>query len=256
MLTSPRSVRALALLRVAVGALMIIGIASQYSVSLAYWRRIGLHDLGLRTADFLSAFTHEVNVAGGVILIIGGVLLLRGRGAGPRWYTGLRLALVPAILAAGIVYNVLLRPLPVPPGSQLDWANEVMHVVAPLAVLLDWLIAPRRPRLPYRSAWLVVLFPIAWIAYTFIRAPLVPDELNGTPYYYPYSFLDPHGSAGWAPVVQLVGELLVFALVLGLLAVLVWRIEDRVAARRATRRPDVPPGLGSEPATVPAPTSP
>jgi hypothetical protein len=256
MLRSTRSIRVLAVLRLVFGLLMITGIASQYAVSLGYWRRTGLHDLGLRTADFLSAFTHEVNVAGGVILIVGGVLLLRGRGAGPGWYTGLRLALVPAILVAGIVYNLLLRPAPVPPGSQLDWANEVMHVVGPLVVLLDWLIAPRRPRLPYRSAWLVILFPIAWIAYTFIRAPLVPDELNGTPYYYPYGFLDPHGSAGWGPVLLLVGVLLVFALVLGVLAVLVWRIEDRVSTARALRRPGVPPVVAPESAATTTPTMP
>src|SRR3954453_14047989 len=231
-----RSVRLLATGRVLAGVLMISAIVAQYTVSLAYWKRIGLHDLGSRTADFLSAFTHEVNLAGGVILIIGAVLLLRGRGAGPGWYTALRLALLTAILIAGILYNLLLRPTPVPPGSQLDWANEVMHVVAPILVLVDWLVAPRRPHLPFRAAWLVIVFPIAWIGYTFLRGPLVPDEVNRTPYYYPYGFLDPHGAGGWGPLLLLVGELTVFALVLGLLGVLAWRIEDRVAARRALRR--------------------
>jgi hypothetical protein len=250
-----RSARLLAGLRVAVGVLMITGIAGQFAVSSAYWHRIGLHDIGLRTADFLSALTHEINVAGGVILIIGGVLLIRGRGAGPRWYTGLRLALLPVILIAGIVYNLLLRAQPVPAGSQLDWANEVMHVVAPLAVLLDWLIAPRRPHLPFRSAWLVIVFPIAWLAYTFLRAPLVPDELKGTPYYYPYGFLDPHGSGGWGAVLLLVGALTLSALVLGVLAVLVWRVEDRVGRRRSTRKRDHVPAR-AEPATITAPTSP
>ena len=245
------STRVLAVLRAAVGVLMITGIASQFTVSLAYWRRIGLHDIGARTVDFLSAFTHEVNLGGGAILIVGAVLLLRGRGAGPRWYTGLRLALLPAILVAGIVYNLLLRSAPVPPGSQLDWANEVMHVVAPIAVLLDWLIAPHPRRTPFRAAWLVLAFPVAWIAYTFVRAPFVPDELKRTPYYYPYDFLDPH-AAGWGPVLLLVGVLLVFALGLGLLAVVTWRIEDRMSARRATGRPDGAPAVGPEPAATPA----
>jgi hypothetical protein len=220
-----------AVARIAAGVLLITGIAGQYTVSLAYWRRIGLRDLGLRTADFLSAFTHEANLACGVLLLLGGVLLLRGGGATSRWFTALRLAFLPAILVAGIVYNVLLRSQPVPPGSQLDWANEVMHVVAPSLVLLDWLIAPRRRGLRFRAAGLVVVFPIAWVLYTFLRAPLVPDEIKRTPYYYPYDFLDPYGS-GWGPVLTLVGELTLFTLVLGLLAVLAWRIEDRIAARR------------------------
>jgi hypothetical protein len=142
------------------------------------------------------------------------------------------LALVPTILLAGLVYNLLLRPLPVPPGSQLDWANEMMHVVAPTAVLLDWIVAPHPRGVRFRTAALVLIFPLAWLAYTFLRAPLVPDEINGTRYYYPYGFLDPHGG-GWGPVIQLVAELLVFALLLGFLAVLTWRIEDRVSARRS-----------------------
>jgi hypothetical protein len=216
-------------------------------VSLAYWRRTGVRDLGLRTADFLSAFTHEANLACGAVLLLGGVLLLRGAGATSRWFTGLRLAFLPAILVAGIVYNVLLRSQPVPPGSQLDWANEVMHVVAPCLVLLDWLIAPRRPGLRFRAAWLVIVFPIAWVLYTFVRAPLVPDEIKGTPYFYPYDFLDPHG-AGWGPVLTLVGELTLFTLVLGLLAVLAWRVEDRAAARRARSGPAARPSAGGAPA--------
>jgi hypothetical protein len=245
-LASARSVRVLAGLRIAAGALLITGIASQFTVSLAYWRRIGLHDLGSRTADFLSAFTHEVNLVCGALLVLGGALLVRGN-ATSRWLTALRLAFLPSILVAGIVYNLLLRPLPVPPGSQLDWANEVMHVVAPVLVLTDWLVAPRRPRLPFRTAWLGIAFPLAWVLYTFVRGPLVPDEITGTPYYYPYGFLDPHGPGGWGAVLTLVGVLTVFALVLGLLAVLAWRLEDRVAARGA-RRSGVEPMGGRAPA--------
>ncbi|MDH2442369.1 Pr6Pr family membrane protein [Amnibacterium sp. CER49] len=229
-----RRARLLAALRIIAGLLLVVGIAGQYRVSLAYWQRIRLHDLGLRTADFLSAFTHEANLACGALLVLGGLLLLRGSGATSRWYTVLRLAFLPAILIAGIVYNLLLRSAPVPPGSQLDWANEVMHVVAPTLVLLDWLVAPRRRRLPFRTAWWALAFPIGWLVYTFVRAPLVPDEIKGTPYYYPYGFLDPH-AAGWAPVLVLVGVLTLVVLLLGVLAVGAWRLEDLVAARRAGR---------------------
>ena len=223
--------RVLAVGRVVVGALMVAAIGSQLVVSLGYWRRIGIHDVGLRIADFFSAFTHLGILAGGTILIIGGALLLRGTAATPRWLTLLRLAVLPSILVAGIVYNLLLRPLPVPPGSQLDWANEVMHVVAPIAVVLDWLIAPHPRRMRFRTAWVVAVFPLAWVAYTFLRGPLVPDEINRTAYFYPYGFLDPH-AAGWSPVLRLVVELLAFAVILGFAAVLAWRIEDRVGARR------------------------
>jgi hypothetical protein len=230
----PTRLLVLALYRSLLGALMITAILAQFGVSLAYWRRIGLRDVAGRAGDFFSAFTHDVNLAGGVVMLVGAVLLLRGRRAGPAWFTALRLALLASILVAGIVYNVLLRPQPVPAGSQLDWANEVMHVVAPAGVLIDWLVAPRRPRLPFRASLVVLVLPILWLAYTFVRGPLVPDELGGHPYFYPYDFLDPNGSGGWAPVLVLVAELMVFAVVLGLLAVLAWRLEDRLAGRSRT----------------------
>ena len=54
------------------------------------------------------------------------------------------------------------------------------------------------------------------------------DELLGTPYYYPYGFLNPHGQGGWAPVLLMIGELLAFTLAVGALAVLAVRVEDRV----------------------------
>lgn len=225
--------------RLVLGLLMITAILAQFGVSLAYWQRIGLHDLTTRVADFFSAFTHDVNLVGGVVMLLGALLVLRGRGAGPAWYTTLRLALLASILVAGIVYNLLLRPLPVPPGSQLDWANEMMHVVAPSAVLLDWILAPRTPGLPIRAALAVLAFPLLWLAYTFVRGPFVADELTGKTYTYPYDFLDPNGPGGWGAVLMLLGELLVFALVLGLLGILVWRIEDRLA-RGARRRPAAP----------------
>lgn len=222
----------LVVFRGASGLLLIAAVVGQYTVSLGYWRRTGLSDVGLQTAHFLSAFTHEVVLAGGVLLLVGAVLLAR-RGAEPRWFSVLRLCLLSAIVVVAVVYNLLLRPLPVPPGSQLDWANEVMHVVTPVIVLLDVAVAPHPRLLPYRFAWLVGVFPITWAVYTFIRGPLVPNRVTGTPYYYPYPFLDPHGSGGWLAVAVLVGVLTAFTLLLGLAGVALWRLEDRVATRRS-----------------------
>ena len=223
--------RVVAVLRVAVGLLMISAVFGQLALYLVYWRRIGIHDLGLRIGNFFSAFTFEVNLAGGVLLIIGAVLLWRGSGPEPSWYSTLRLCALAAIVVTGVVYNLLLRPLPVPPGSQLDWANEVLHVVAPLAMTLDWVLAPRHRAVGFRAAGLVVLYPLAWAIFTFIRGALVRDELAGTPYFYPYPFLDPHGRGGWAAVGLVVGGLTVFTLLVGVLAVLARRLEDGVARR-------------------------
>jgi hypothetical protein len=224
---------ALTALRVGLATVMVAATFAQLATYEVYWRHIGLHDLALRTGNFFSAFTFEVNLLGAVILVAGAWLLWRGHGAEPLWFTRVRLCLLAAIVIVGVVYNVLLRGAPTGPGEQLDWANTVVHDVAPVGIAIDWLIAPHWQRLALRSAGLVVLFPIGWLTYTLIRATLVRDELLGTPYYYPYGFLNPYGQGGWGAVLVMIGELLVFTVAIGLAAVLAVRVEDRVT--RAVR---------------------
>jgi hypothetical protein len=223
--------RTIAILRVALALTMVAATFTALGNYLVYWHRIGLHDLGLRTTNFFSAFTFEVNLLGAAVLIIGAVMVWRPGSVEPRWFSDVRLCLLAAILVVGIVYNVLLRPIPPAPGEQVDWANEVVHVVAPLGIALDWLLAPHPSRLPLRTAALVVVFPTAWVGYTLIRGALVPDELARTPYYYPYPFLNPHLHGGWSAVTQMIAGLTAFTLLLGLLAVLAWRAEDRLSMR-------------------------
>lgn len=219
----------LTLFRVGLAALMVAATFAQLATYDVYWRRIGLHDLALRTGNFFSAFTFEVNLLGAVILVAGAWLLWRGHGAEPLWFTRLRLCLLAAIVIVGVVYNLLLRSAPTGPGELLAWANTVVHVIAPVCIAIDWLVAPHWQRLPLSSAALVLIYPMGWLAYTLIRATLVRDELLGTPYYYPYGFLDPHGQGGWGAVLLMIGELIVFTAAIGVLAVLAVRVEDRVS---------------------------
>jgi hypothetical protein len=212
-------------------ALMTAAVFAQLATYEVYWRRIGLHDLALRTGNFFSAFTFEVNLLGAAVLVVGAWMLWRRGGTEPLWFTRVRLCLLAAIVIVGLVYNLLLRSAPTGPGELLVWANDVVHVVAPVAVVLDWLVAPRSPRLPFTSALVVALYPVTWLVYTLIRAVLVPDELLRTPYYYPYGFLNPH-EHGWSPVVTMIGELLVLVIVVGLVGVLIARLEDRVSRTR------------------------
>jgi uncharacterized membrane protein YhaH (DUF805 family) len=206
---------------------MVLATFAQLANYEVYWKKIGLHDLGLRTANFFSTFTFEVNLLGAVILVAGAWLLWHDHGNEPVWFTRVRLCLLAAIVVVGVVYNVLLRSAHTGPGEQVDWANNVVHVVAPLGITLDWLIAPHARRTPMSSVALVVIYPIAWLIYSFVRALLVPDELKKTPYYYPYGFLDPHGTGGWPTVMTMIGILVLVILTVGVLAILVHRAEDR-----------------------------
>jgi hypothetical protein len=222
---------ALTVFRVFLATLMVWATFAQLATYEVYWRQIGLTDLPLRTGNFFSAFTFEVNLLGAVVLLVGAALLWR-TDEEPLWLTRVRLCLVAALVITGVVYNLLLRAAPVGPGERLDWANNVVHVLAPLGLTIDWLIAPHGKRLPLRNALLVTVYPLTWLAYTFLRGAVVRDELAGTPYTYPYPFLNPHGPGGWGAVFVMMGVLLAFFLAVGALSVLAVRIEDRVARVR------------------------
>ena len=96
------------------------------------------------------------------------------------------------MLITGIVYNALLRNIPLPQGSTVPWSNEILHVWAPIFLLLDVLFAPRRRALSWSALGAVVVFPIVWLAYTLIRGPLVHDFRTGNDWWYPYPFLNPN----------------------------------------------------------------
>jgi hypothetical protein len=57
------------------------------------------------------------------------------------------------------------------------------------------LFAPGRIALVWRAIWIIIIYPLVWVAYTLIRAPFTPNEVLGEPYWYPYPFLNPHLSA-------------------------------------------------------------
>jgi hypothetical protein len=225
---------ALTTFRAGLATAMVLATFAQLANYEVYWRRIGLHDLGLRTANFFSAFTFEVSLLGAVVLVVAAWLLWRDHGEEPLWLTRIRLCLLASIVVVGVVYNLLLRGAPTGPGEQVDWANTVVHVVAPLGITLDWLVAPHARRLNVAGVALVPIYPVVWLAYTFIRGPLVPDELLKTAYYYPYGFLNPHGTGGPAAVATMVAILVLLILIVGVIAVLALKAEDRFA--RPVRR--------------------
>jgi hypothetical protein len=226
---------ALTTFRAGLATAMVLATFTQLANYEGYWRRIGLHDLGLRTGNFFSAFTFQVNLLGAVVLVAGAYLLWREHGDEPLWFTRIRLCLLAALVVTGVVYNLLLRSAPTGPGEQVDWANNVVHVAAPLGVAVDWLIAPHARRMPLSSVALVPVYPVAWLVYSLVRGPLVPDELLKTPYYYPYPFLNPHGIGGWPAVLEMIGILIILILAVSSIAVLALRTEDRVAHARPPR---------------------
>lgn len=148
--------------------------------------------LGLTAVDFFSFFTILSNVGAAVALTIGAVLIWGGRPVDPAWFATLLAAVSTYMLITGIVYNALLRNIPLPQGSTVPWSNEILHVWAPVFILLDVFLGPLRRRLPWRALGAIIAFPVIWVIYTLVRGPLVTDFRTGNPWWYPYPFLNPH----------------------------------------------------------------
>ncbi|MCM6761337.1 Pr6Pr family membrane protein [Rathayibacter sp. ZW T2_19] len=176
------------LVAVAILAATVVSFLDSYS----FWVEARFRDRTTLVVNFFSYITVETCLAAAVVLLIGAVLLARGRLPDPRWFSWLRAGVVACMVVIGVVYNLLLRGTAVTgAGAPQEWTNEVMHVVAPLALVLDWLFAPGRRRLSWGVIPGVLAVPVAWFAYTMLRAPLVYDQMKHEQVWYPYPFLDP-----------------------------------------------------------------
>jgi len=227
--------------RVAIAVLILVAVGAQLwsSVAEAVARE---RDVATVVANFFSFFTILSNVSSAVVLVLLGVrFFARGR----------RVEVDPVALATalafvstymivtGIVYNLLLRGIPLQPET-VPWSNEIMHVWGPLFLLLDVVLGPTRRRLPWTAAFAAAIFPIVWIVYTLLRAPLITNPTTGAPFWYPYPFLDPN-TGGWGSVAVYIVVIAaaIIALAVGVVA---------IGRARGIRMP-----IDSAPATRPVP---
>ncbi|MEO8262820.1 MAG: Pr6Pr family membrane protein [Pseudolysinimonas sp.] len=181
------------IVRIAGAAAIVAAVVGQLITSVGFWTGpAGLTDISTQFVNFFSFFTIDSNLLTVVAFLIGAVCLIRGENPEPRWFTVGRASVAAYMVTTGVVYNLLLRGIELPQGTTLGWANEVLHVVAPILVALDWLFAPGRNRLEWKTIWIIVIFPLVWGVYTLIRGPFVVDAVAGNDYWYPYPFLNPN----------------------------------------------------------------
>ncbi|CAH0222647.1 Pr6Pr family membrane protein [Microbacterium sp. Bi121] len=182
-------------------------------------------------ANFFSYFTILSNVLAVIALVIGGLWRLRTRRtaeAEPAWLATLLACASTYMIVTGIVYNLLLRNIPLAGISDV-WTNETLHVVIPLVMLADVLFAPRRRALPRGAMLTAVIFPIVWAAYTLIRANFITSPATGNPWWYPYPFLDPHLQGGYLGVIAYI--LGIAVAIIAVAAFVVWVGRRRGASR-------------------------
>ena len=183
-------------LRLGMAVAIIAAIIAQLVASITRAQERG-DDVGTVVTNFFSFFTILSNSGAAVALLIAaGWYATRGRlRTTPVEPRALAVALVSVstyMVITGIVYNLLLRGIELPQGSEpIPWSNETLHLVGPIFLLLDVLIGPARRRLQWRTVGIVAIFPVVWVVYTLVRGPFVVNPVTGATTWYPYPFLNP-----------------------------------------------------------------
>lgn len=200
------------------------------------------------TANFFSFFTILSNIGAAGVLAWSGLRRLprrRRQSTDPPALAVAFLSVTTYLVITGAVYNLLLRAISIGPDT-VGWANEVLHVWAPLFLLADLLLGAGHRMLPWRAAVAALAFPAAWIAYTLLRGPLITAPSSGAPYWYPYPFLDPHGPGGWPGVGAYVVGIAVGIIAVAFGAVAVLRLRAAAWGKPTPARQGHPAQPGGE----------
>ncbi|WP_447005636.1 Pr6Pr family membrane protein [Saccharothrix isguenensis] len=161
--------------------------------------------LGVRLLRLFSYFTIQSNL---FVLAVSLTLVLNPRRDGRGWRVA-RLDALLGIAITGIVFDLVLAPLVHPVGVAW-WVNLGFHRLAPLMAVLGWLLFGPRPRVDRATvARALLLWPVLWIAYTFVHGAITG--------WYPYPFLDAT-ALGFAVALRNALLVLVVAVVLALVA--------------------------------------
>lgn len=155
----------------------IVLVAAGVGILMEVVTALGAQDLTTRLVRLFSYFTIQSNI---LAAVASGMLLWRPDRRG-RVFAVLRLDALLCIAVTGIVYHSVLAGL-----QELTQAgavsNFLLHTLSPVGAVAAWLVVGPRPRLsPAVVGWSLV-YPLAWIAYTFVRGAIVD--------WYPYPFLD------------------------------------------------------------------
>lgn len=187
--------RLLVATRLIVAVSILAAIVAQLAASVSYAGPNGRPKTWPVVVNFLSYFTIDSNTLSAIVLVVGAITLRRAGLVEPRGVTVARVAVTTYMIITGAVYNGLLRGHLVQ-GATIAWSNEILHVVAPAYLVLDWLIAPGRRPLSRRDALLTLAFPAVWVVYTLVRGPFATNPYLESPSWYPYPFIDPVTSTG------------------------------------------------------------
>ncbi|MFJ4581171.1 Pr6Pr family membrane protein [Streptomyces echinatus] len=151
-------------------------------------------------ARILSYFSVQANILLTLVMLLSAARAWRARRPLPSALTGA--ALLYAVVGALVYHLLLAHTTPpfsmtgataVPERWHAQWtALQVLHVLVPTAAVLDWLLLTPAGRLHLRQAAAWLLYPLAYLAFTLIRAAFLPPS-DPSRYLYPFLDVTAHG---------------------------------------------------------------
>jgi hypothetical protein len=135
-----------------------------------------------------------------------------------------RTAILAYIIIVAVIYHVVLRKLWNPQGWEY-LADTIEHVAAHTLYVIDWLLFVPKGTLKFRSAFVWLLFPLAYAVFS-----LIHGALTG---FYPYPFID-ETELGYDKVLTNMGGLVGAFAGLGLFLIGVDRGLGRVKKRQTS----------------------
>jgi hypothetical protein len=155
--------------------------------------------------NMYSYFTIQSNL----LVLISAVLLAIEPDRSGTMFEIVRMAGLVGITVTGVVFATVLEGAIELEGQEL-WNDRVFHYVIPAMAVIGFLFL--RPRTVFhRSAYLFLVWPLAWLVYTLVRAEVADPRFrgeNGTTMPVPYDFLDVDAKGGWSVVLSCVVVLL------------------------------------------------
>lgn len=133
--------------------------------------------------NFFGFLTILSNLSAALVLVIAGIRGLRTHrdpSPEPAWLATALMCVSTYMIVTGLVCNLLLRSISIDGVSDV-WTNDVLHLVAPLVLLVDVMFAPQWRALPWRALAVAAAFSILWVLYTLIRAEFVVSPQTGEP---------------------------------------------------------------------------
>jgi hypothetical protein len=188
----------------------------------------------------LSTFTIQSSILAGILALVTGVRTIRRSDPDNSAYVFFKGLALTGIFLTFVIFNLLLRT---PAGSGdpdpvMTLANELLHVVVPLATLADYLVFEKKGNIRKWHPFAWTSFPWFYVAYTAVWKALGGVyRLSSTDVReFPYFFLD-YVTYGWPTVIVWVVLISVGFIGFGFCLYGI----DRLLARRSPRQPDRSP---------------